>query len=583
MKKIVQLLLVLSLICTACTTPFAAAAGDDDTYGYGYVDMNGDIVIPYQFDYAYPFVHGRARVFSGKLSNYGSPSEGVYGYIDETGKTVIPLRYDNAENFNQEGYAIVAKNGKYGLIDTDGNVVLDFAYDYLGYYEKNKTYKAFNGTLTDYGYPDTGTTYVIRADDTVIFSGEYDGVYGYDGYYEAKKNGKYGLIDADGTVLTAYQYDSLSAETATSLAYKEGSLYGYMDKHGNRLTEPLFDSAGSFVDGKAIVKKNSKYYLIDETGNTLVSYQADYVSMSIVNGRTYAYDGTLSSWGSPTSGSGKMYLIDLDGNMLSRAYAYDDAYGIDSNGNWRIKSNGKWYLVDMDGNEISAAIDADYIYPCGEANYFLKRNCMYALADAKGNAITDFLWDDYTGIPQEAPYLLPVLHQELVPDFRSVRWGMTEAEVKALEGSSPKYSGKLDGRNGWYIGYDTTLMGNDVILAFYFGSNGLYEARYIWTESHSNDNLYISDYSSVRTELTKKYGSPWWDYEDWDTTSHKSYYADRKGEALSFGYLSYETCYRTPRTDITMQMSADNYDVSFIIYYESKTVTAPTVDYSNQF
>ena len=171
---------------------------------------------------------------------------------------------------------------------------------------------------------------------------------------------------------------------------------------------------------------------------------------------------------------------------------------------------------------------------------------------------------------------------EAAPDFRSVRWGMTEEEVKALEGSDVAVSGKVDGKNAWYIGYTTTLMGNNVILAYYFGPDGLYEADYIWQEDHSNENLYISDYNEVKKELTKKYGSPQFDDEMWDTSSHKSYYSERKGDALSYGYLSYITAYSTDRTEILMYMVADNYDVGFYIWYKSNTITAPAADYSNQ-
>ena len=38
--------------------------------------------------------------------------------------------------------------------------------------------------------------------------------------------------------------------------------------------------------------------------------------------------------------------------------------------------------------------------------------------------------------------------------------------------------------------------GNGVLVAYYFSTNGLYEARYIWTEKHSNENLFISDYDT---------------------------------------------------------------------------------------
>ena len=95
--------------------------------------------------------------------------------------------------------------------------------------------------------------------------------------------------------------------------------------------------------------------------------------------------------------------------------------------------------------------------------------------------------------------------------------------------------------------------------------------------------MYITDYNSVKSQLTKKYGNPWYGQENWDTTSHKSYYSDDKGRALSYGYLTYETGYRTPRTSIVMYMGADNYNVEFYIYYNSRNISAPVEDYSDQF
>ena len=273
--------------------------------------------------------------------------------------------------------------------------------------------------------------------------------------------------------------------------------------------------------------------------------------------------------------------MDLDGNYITRGYKAGDCYPIiDDNGYWRVKEGDTWYFVDTKDNEITNSIECEDLDTCGNDRYFAEKNGLYALLNEKGELLTDYFWDDLSSTTSD---LIPAQHLAIEPDFRTVRWGMTEEEVKNLEGNLPDYSGELDGRNAWYIGYDTNLMGNSVIVAYYFGTNGLYEARYIWSESHSNENLYISDYNSVKNELTKKYGSPWWDQENWDTSSHESYYSDKKGEALSFGYLTYETCYDTSRTDITMQMYADNYDISFIVYYESQDISAPTTDYSDLF
>lgn len=63
--------------------------------------------------------------------------------------------------------------------------------------------------------------------------------------------------------------------------------------------------------------------------------------------------------------------------------------------------------------------------------------------------------------------------------------------------------------------------------------------RYILTEEHSVDSLYIDDYNTFKQALTNKYGEPLLDNEKWTSDSKKSFYADDKGRALNYGYLSY--------------------------------------------
>jgi hypothetical protein len=51
-----------------------------------------------------------------------------WGYIDKQGEIVIPIQYDDA-GFFSEGLARVRVNGKYGFIDTKGNMVIPAVYD----------------------------------------------------------------------------------------------------------------------------------------------------------------------------------------------------------------------------------------------------------------------------------------------------------------------------------------------------------------------------------------------------------------------------------------------------------------------
>lgn len=166
-------------------------------------------------------------------------------------------------------------------------------------------------------------------------------------------------------------------------------------------------------------------------------------------------------------------------------------------------------------------------------------------------------------------------------DIRQFRWGDTKEYVLSIEGT-PSFEGEVNGLDATYIAYETTVVGLDAFIAYYFCGDGLFEARYILTEDHSNDSLYIDDYTEFKSALTKKYGEPIWDYENWTSDLKKEYYSDDMGQALCFGYVSYSTWYITDRTYISMSMSADNYDITTSVDYESVEISAGETDFSDE-
>jgi hypothetical protein len=77
---------------------------------YGFVDLQGNEVIPLKYDDAFNFSEGRAEV----------SLNGKYGFIDVNGNEVIPLKYDRVYSFS-EGRLRVKLNRKYGFVDVQGN------------------------------------------------------------------------------------------------------------------------------------------------------------------------------------------------------------------------------------------------------------------------------------------------------------------------------------------------------------------------------------------------------------------------------------------------------------------------------
>lgn len=171
---------------------------------------------------------------------------------------------------------------------------------------------------------------------------------------------------------------------------------------------------------------------------------------------------------------------------------------------------------------------------------------------------------------------------EVAYDFKTFNWGDSQEKVEEVEGE-PFLEDDMTAQDAHYIVYKTTVAGKDALLVYYFCDEGLFITKYILTEEHSNENLFIEDYEDIRDALTKKYDEPDYDFENWSDNGKKSYYADRKGTALEYGYLDYLTAWIMEKTYISMEMSADNYNISTIIEFGSKDIEAGEADYSADF
>lgn len=167
-------------------------------------------------------------------------------------------------------------------------------------------------------------------------------------------------------------------------------------------------------------------------------------------------------------------------------------------------------------------------------------------------------------------------------DFKSFDFGMSQDDIEAVEGI-PDQTGNMSDTNAHYIAYeDKSLCAKSAVLAYYFTDDDqFFQARYILTEKHSVDSLFIDDYKTIRNALTSTFGEPLWDYENWDTDSHKDYYKGDEGRALNYGYLSYLTWYLMDGLDITMDMSADNFDISTTVNFSSTNIKPGEKDFSD--
>jgi len=148
-------------------------SNDDDKYGY--IDTQGKLIIPYQFDYCEPFIDDRA-IFGKRTKGevkYGLINEdGLYvlspkyyqlhndgemymvqddngwGWIDADGNVEIAPQFEEALPFNNEKYAPVKIGDDFGFIDRDGRIVVNPQYQHATSFYQGKAFIQDDNGLT---------------------------------------------------------------------------------------------------------------------------------------------------------------------------------------------------------------------------------------------------------------------------------------------------------------------------------------------------------------------------------------------------------------------------------------------------
>lgn len=200
-----------------------------------------------------------------------------YGYIDELGMLVIPLTYTNASDFSDNGLAYVEiEDGLGGYIDRDGAFVIEPGFDSgtefshglaavsragKSYYIDENGLKAINinfkyaGAFSECGLAKVimlnGDVLFIRPDSSIAYALK-DGVDA-DEYLGDRKvstirsNGKVGLINDQGKIITPYPYDDIKISPYSN---RHGFLlddrWGYIDDTGQQVIENIYLEAEEF-------------------------------------------------------------------------------------------------------------------------------------------------------------------------------------------------------------------------------------------------------------------------------------------------------------------------------------------------
>lgn len=232
-----------------------AAVWNSDEHGdqYGYIDRDGNVVIPFEFSYAAPFSEGLAYVSKDGRISYADMEDGEYGhfgYINKTGEVVVPLIYDCDYSDGlvltdwrfTNGFAQVrdSTQWKYGMIDKTGAVIVPFQYDWITNFHEGLAFAGLGKEFLHIGEWDSIGA-VDKMGKEIVPVGEYEYIWDfYDGFALV------GRCLEDGSSGQYHGYYCLD-------------VYGFIDPTGNEVVPCILEGAHSFSEGLAAVLVDGKW------------------------------------------------------------------------------------------------------------------------------------------------------------------------------------------------------------------------------------------------------------------------------------------------------------------------------------
>lgn len=299
---------------------------EDEIIKYGYIDYQGNQVIPCIYDRAF---------ISGEHDSFILEKDGKCGVVNNKGLTIVPFKWDNIAYFSQ-GLAAVQMGGKCGYININGDVVIPIEYD-----------------------------------ETRNFIGA--------GFASVKKEGKWGIIDMKNNVIVPFEYDvaltSSNEEECDNVPSKQfflvsrDSVWSIIDVNGNSVCfiEGEYTSAWLYCNTIIQFTDNDgmcRFYRLD-IDDFISGYYEGNSRLGKYNGTFYIRACTEQYDEYEEDFVSYDYLMDIDENVIAESDEYNvtETPGTNS-GLIEICQGGLYGVIDIKGNLIIpceySQIDIDY-------------------------------------------------------------------------------------------------------------------------------------------------------------------------------------------------------------------------------
>lgn len=237
----------------------------------GVMNEKGQILTNKKYSFISDYSNGMALV-----SNISSDDNSKYGYIDMDGNEVIPVQYLSADSFKEDTALVKLNNSLYALIDKKGNVIQSYNYPYVALYGDGLM--VFSNTSEGpYGF--------INKNGNIVIKPTFTEAQGFNNNMaivseSSNFNGPYGVIDLTGKYIFQPLFSNIKllGEDRVALGmgigedkYAQRSIYAIGDNKGNILSPFIYLEVGNFENGLSYASDNEYTFFIDKSGSQVRS------------------------------------------------------------------------------------------------------------------------------------------------------------------------------------------------------------------------------------------------------------------------------------------------------------------------
>lgn len=355
---------------------------------------------------------------------------GKFGYLKADGTFLGgKCEYDMADSF-KNGMAVVEKGHKKGYINAEGELITNgYPFDSAYSFDENGFAEAGNGDKVgligkDCKYVGEGCVY-----DHVDCANSQKGL------YRAEKDGKWGIIDTTGKLVTeGYNYDEVLIGTIL-IPVKSGDKYAYVNLNGKQVTDFIYTNfttgavSDHFLEEMRLVPVciDDKWGFINENGQTVLecclSNARDYNKEDVLQ-KNKELNENKSDLANTTkeeptkankeetkaetvkANSGELKKVEKDGKyglvnekgeeVIKCVY---DKIDILDGYLARVSIDGEWGLINNEGEEI---VECAYDFIGLEGDYIsVKRHGKWGFINKNGEEIVKCIYNDLGNLNQD--------------------------------------------------------------------------------------------------------------------------------------------------------------------------------------